>query len=153
MRKRIVLIFLSFFCISMCTYGIDAWIRINQLGYLPGAQKKVTLISESELTIKQFTIYDALTNQELGTFNSVISHGEFENFKSTYTLDFSSFKLQGAFYIKADLIYSPTIYINKNVNVRLFLISNLRKFFIDCFEILIQRCIRIRACFYIPTII
>jgi len=115
MRKRIVLIFLSFFCISMCTYGIDAWIRINQLGYLPGAQKKATLISESELTIKQFTIYDALTNQELGTFNSVISHGEFENFKSTYTLDFSSFKLQGAFYIKADLIYSPTIYINKNI--------------------------------------
>ena len=114
MRKRMVLIFLSFFCISMCTYGIDAWIRINQLGYLPNDQKKATLISESEITIKQFTIYDALTNQELGSFKSVISHGEFENFKSTYTLDFSSFKLQGAFYIKADFIYSPTIYINKN---------------------------------------
>ena len=51
-----------------------------------------------------------------------------------------------------DLV-SYLIYINKNVNVRLFLISNLRKFFTDCFEILIQRCIRIRACFYIPTII
>jgi endoglucanase len=115
MRKRIVLVFLSFFCISMCTYGIDAWIRINQLGYLPNAQKKAVLISESPLAIKQFAIYDALTNQELGTFKTVTSRGEFENFKSTYILDFSSFKLQGAYYIKADLIYSPTIYINKNI--------------------------------------
>ena len=45
------------------------------------------------------------------------------------------------------------IYINKNVNVRLFKILNLRKLFTDCFEILTQRRIRIRACFYIPTII
>jgi hypothetical protein len=28
----------------------------------------------------------------------------------------------------------------------------LRKFFTDCFEILTQRCIRIRACFYIPIL-
>lgn len=99
----------------MFTYGIDAWIRINQLGYLPNAQKKAVLISESALTITQFAIYDALTNQELESFKTVISQGEFENFKNTYILDFSSFKLQGAFYIKADLIYSPTIYINKNI--------------------------------------
>ena len=115
MRKWIVLVFLSFFCISMCTYGIDAWIRINQLGYLPNAQKKAILISQSALTVKQFSIYDALTNQELGTFKTVTSKGEFENFKSTYILDFSSFNLQGAYYLKADLIYSPTIYINKNI--------------------------------------
>ena len=115
MRKRIVLVFLSFFCISMCTYGIDAWIRINQLGYLPNAQKKAILISQSALAIKQFSIYDALTNQELGTFKTVTSKGEFENFKNTYILDFSSFNLQGAYYLKADLIYSPTIYINKNI--------------------------------------
>lgn len=87
MRKRIVLLFLSFFCISMCTYGIDAWIRINQLGYLPNAQKKAVLISKSPLAIKQFAIYDALTNQELGTFKTVTSRGEFENFKNTSGAD------------------------------------------------------------------
>jgi hypothetical protein len=47
---------------------------------------------------------------------------------------------------------SIVIYINKNVNVRLFKVLNLRKFFTDCFEILIQRCIRICACFYIPIL-
>ncbi|MDP4239515.1 MAG: glycoside hydrolase family 9 protein [Bacteroidota bacterium] len=115
MFKRIVLIFLSTFCISMFTYGIDAWIRINQLGYLPASQKKAILLSEAVQSIKQFSIHDALTNQELGTFSTVTSFGEFQTFKSTYILDFSSFKQQGAFYIKAGLIYSPTIFINKNV--------------------------------------
>jgi len=115
MRKRIALAFLYTFCISMSTYGIDAWIRINQLGYLPNSQKKAILISETTLQINRFSIHDALTNEELGTFAAVSSFGEFQSFKSTYTLDFSSFKQQGAFYIKAGLIYSPTIFINKNV--------------------------------------
>jgi hypothetical protein len=44
------------------------------------------------------------------------------------------------------------IYVNINVNVRLFNILNLRKFFTDCFEILTQRCIRIRTCFYVPIL-
>jgi hypothetical protein len=39
------------------------------------------------------------------------------------------------------------IYINKNLNVRLFKILNIRKFFTDCFEILTQRYIRICPCF------
>ncbi|MDR3652103.1 MAG: glycoside hydrolase family 9 protein [Paludibacter sp.] len=115
MFKRIVLVFFSIFCISLSTYGVDAWIRINQLGYLPNSLKRAVLISESPLTIKDFTLYDALTNQELGTFKTVTSRGEFENFNSTYILDFSSFKHQGAFYILAGSVYSPTIYINKYI--------------------------------------
>jgi hypothetical protein len=34
-----------------------------------------------------------------------------------------------------------------------FKILNPRKFFADCFEILTQRCIRIRACFYVPILV
>jgi hypothetical protein len=44
------------------------------------------------------------------------------------------------------------LYINKNVNVRLYRFLYLRKFFTDCFEILTQRCIRIRACSHIPIL-
>ena len=114
MRKRAFLLLLSIFCISMLTYGVDAWIRINQLGYLPNAQKKAILLSESLTQIKQFSIHDALTNEELGSFTAVTNKGLFESFQSSYILDFSSFRTEGAFYIKAGLIYSPTIYINKN---------------------------------------
>jgi len=115
MIKKLVLLILSVLCVSIYTYSIDAWIRINQLGYLPNAAKKAVLLSESDQDIKQFSIHDALTNEEMVVLNSVVSTGEFQSFKSTYILDFSKFKQEGAFYIKANLIYSPTIYINKNV--------------------------------------
>jgi len=114
MRKRIVSVFLLIFCFITFTYGIDAWIRINQLGYLPNAQKKAVLMSEAVLELKQFSIHDALTNKELAVFNTVTNWGIFQSCQSNYILDFSSFQLQGAFYIKAGLIYSPTIFINKN---------------------------------------
>ena len=42
------------------------------------------------------------------------------------------------------------IHINKNVNVRLYIVTNLRKFFTDRFEILTQRCIHTWECLYIP---
>lgn len=38
------------------------------------------------------------------------------------------------------------IYLNKNVNVRLFTIKYLEKFITECFEILTELC----ACFYVP---
>ena len=85
MRKRIILLLLSIFCISILTYGVDGWIRINQLGYLPTAKKKAVLISESLQEIKQFTIHDALTNEELGSFNAVTTKGEFQRYRM-YTL-------------------------------------------------------------------
>jgi hypothetical protein len=48
--------------------------------------------------------------------------------------------------------YILPIHINKNVNVRLFKILNLRLLFTDGFAILTQRCSRIHACFCIPII-
>jgi len=117
MRKRIVITFLAVFCINMLSFCNDGWIRINQLGYLPNAQKKVVLLCESPLQLNHFTLHDALTNELLVTLTSVTGSGEFQSYKSTFILDFSSFNLQGAFYIKAGLIYSPTIFINKNIYV------------------------------------
>jgi len=107
--------FLCVFCMNMLSFGIDGWIRINQLGYLPNAQKKAVLLSESPLKVNQFTLHDALTNEQIAVFTTVTSWGEFQSYKNTYSLDFSSFRLQGAFYIKAGLIYSPAIFINKNI--------------------------------------
>jgi peptidoglycan/xylan/chitin deacetylase (PgdA/CDA1 family) len=115
MKKKLFLSFLFIFCISMLSYGVDGWIRINQLGYLPNGSKKAVFISESPLQLKQFSIHDALTNEEIDVLTNITDKGQFQSFQSTYILDFSSFKQQGAFYIKAGLVYSPTIYINKNV--------------------------------------
>lgn len=115
MGKKLFFLLLSVFCISIPSYAIDGWIRINQLGYLPNASKRAVFISESPVQLNEFVICDALTNEEIETFTTITDKGAFQSFKNTYILDFSSFKLQGAFYLKAGLIYSPTVYINKNV--------------------------------------
>lgn len=115
MRKSLIFALFALLGINTSVYCIDAWIRINQLGYLPYGPKKAVFLSETPQKITRFGIYDVLTNEKLAELKTVTSRGEFLNFKSTYILDFSSFQLQGAFYIKADLVYSPNIYINKNI--------------------------------------
>ncbi len=103
--------------LSVWTFGADSWIRINQLGYLPNAEKKAILLSETALKIESFTIHDALTNEQCAIIHTVKSWGSFDKFNSTYILDFSSFKAEGAYYIKINNIYSPTLFINKNIFV------------------------------------
>ena len=115
MRKRIVFVFLLIYCFTTNIYSIDAWIRINQLGYLPNAPKKAILLSESAVNLKVFTLHDALTNKEIASFNTIINWGIFQSYQSVHILDFSSLKIQGSYYIKAGLVYSPIVYINSNV--------------------------------------
>lgn len=114
MIKRIIFTFLALTFAGIPVLAIDAWIRINQLGYLPDAPKKAVYISETTVTVKQFTIHDALTNKVLAELSTVEDRGSFLSYKSTYIFDFTQFKVNGAFYIKAGLVYSPTIFINKN---------------------------------------
>lgn len=115
MIKKIFLTCLLLLNSIFFTYAVDAWIRINQVGYMPDGEKKAVLISESALNIDNFTIHDVLTNEKLAELKTVYSFGKFDRFESAFVLDFSLFKTQGAFYIKAGQYYSPTIFINKNI--------------------------------------
>ena len=111
--KRLIVFFVLFnFCFQV--FSLDAFIRINQLGYTPNGIKKAIFISESKIAIKGFSIHDALTDEKLADFTSVVSNNAFEQFTSVYTLDFSGFRNEGAFYIKADYSFSPTVFIDKN---------------------------------------
>ena len=68
------------------------------------------------------------------------------NYCMLYILSFlSMFVISVTFVLPHTVI---VIYINKNVNVRLYITCNLWKFFTDRFEILTQRCIRIWECLY-----
>ena len=112
-RKQLILVSILFILIFQ-VFSLDTYIRINQLGYTPGGIKRAILLSESQLNIKSFSIYDALTDEKLADFTSVKLFGSFEQFASVYTLDFSNFRNEGAFFIKTDNCYSPTILIDKN---------------------------------------
>ncbi|MDD4198065.1 MAG: glycoside hydrolase family 9 protein [Paludibacter sp.] len=115
MIKKHLHFFLFLFLLSVQAFGAGSRIRINQLGYLPNGSKKAVLISESATNIQEFSILDALTNETYATLNTVQSWGSFDKFNSNFILDFSSFKQEGAFYIKVGDTYSPTVYIHQNI--------------------------------------
>ena len=76
-----------------------AWIRINQLGYLPHSVKVAVYISEKQEALTGFTLCDALTDKVLFTGKVRITTGEYWGMKTAARLDFSDFKLPGGYYI------------------------------------------------------
>lgn len=115
MIKKIFFTCLLLIINHFCLFALDTWIRINQLGYMPESQKKAVIVSQTPVKISYFTIHDVLTGKEVVRLNRIRDFGKFENFKNVYILDFSDLKLQGAFYIKAGIYYSPTIYISDKI--------------------------------------
>ncbi|NWF89009.1 MAG: glycoside hydrolase family 9 protein, partial [Ignavibacteriaceae bacterium] len=93
---------------------VRAWIRVNQLGYLPNDKKAAILLSEENITIKSFSIYNALTDELEYKSDEIIPYGNFGNFKSTFRLNFSNLREEGSYKIKIDSIESPVIRIFKN---------------------------------------
>jgi peptidoglycan/xylan/chitin deacetylase (PgdA/CDA1 family) len=114
MKKSLILLSL-FILLGSSASAAESWIRVNLLGYLPEGNKKALYISESELKISNFTIHDALTDEPLITLDAGESFGAFDRFNGNYELDFSTFKDEGAFYIKIGNTYSPILYINQNI--------------------------------------
>lgn len=115
MTKKIFFTFLLLLTDYLFAFGLDTWIRINQLGYAPEGIKKAVMLSSNSQKISYFTIHDALTDKEVARVTNISNFGSFENFRYSYILNFSSFKTPGAFYIKAGVYYSPTIYIGNNI--------------------------------------
>lgn len=115
MSKKLLLLIFGVTTLCFQVFSLDAFIRINQLGYTPSGLKRAILLSESNIRVTGFSIHDALTDEKLADFSSVKAYGNFEQFQAVYVLDFSNFKNEGAFYIKADHSFSPTIFIDKNI--------------------------------------
>lgn len=117
MKKIVFSLIALIVLINTPAFGIDAWIRINQLGYMPNDQKKAILISETPRNITSFQLLDALTYEKVAEYKTITEGGGFGQFVNSWILDFSGFKKQGAFFIQVGDVYSPTIYINKNIYV------------------------------------
>jgi len=64
MTKRVLLTSILLIVFLNSLPAIDAWIRINQLGYYPEGLKKAVFISTTEINFTKFTIHDVLTNEQ-----------------------------------------------------------------------------------------
>jgi peptidoglycan/xylan/chitin deacetylase (PgdA/CDA1 family) len=97
------------------TIQAQSWIRVNQLGYLPGDIKEAVLVSRDNIQPANFEIHEALTGKVLYSSDKIRSFGKYGSFSSTFRLDFTGFKTQASAYIKAGSAVSPVFRISDNV--------------------------------------
>jgi len=92
-----------------------AWIRINQLGYIPNGIKVATWCSKDSVQIKTFQLVDASTKKFVFTGTAGKPFGAYGPFKQTYRLNFTTFKKPGRYYLQVGGIKSPEFEISNDV--------------------------------------
>ncbi|MBQ9576949.1 MAG: glycoside hydrolase family 9 protein [Muribaculaceae bacterium] len=91
------------------------WIRINQLGYLPGATKVAVLMSEDKVAVSEFELVDAYTGKTAYRSAKATGKRPLGQMQSAWRLDFSDFNVEGAYRIVAAGVQSPVFPINNHV--------------------------------------
>lgn len=99
--KRFLFISLVVSLCALCA-NAGAWIRINQLGYLPKATKVAVLMSNDKVAVTSFQLVNATTGKTAYTSKAVKAAGALQYMKSTYRLNFSDFSKSGTYYIKVN---------------------------------------------------
>ncbi|WP_276496320.1 glycoside hydrolase family 9 protein [Pontibacter litorisediminis] len=113
--KKLLLLLLVLAC-SPTLLAQTAWVRINQLGYLPESRKVAVWASKEEgKRVKKFRLRDARTHKVVYRSKQLENHGAYAAFGSTTRLDFSGFSQEGSYYIEAGAAKSPTFRIGSDV--------------------------------------
>lgn len=92
-----------------------AWIRINQLGYLPGGVKVAVWGGKGIAQPRTFQLVSAATGKVVFTGSTGTPFGAYGPFDQTCRLDFSAYSSPGKYYLKTDRITSPAFRIGDNV--------------------------------------
>lgn len=83
------------------------WIRINQLGYLPGGIKVAVFGTKEHLLPGVFQLIDSLSGKAVFTAHAGKDYGAYGPFTHTARLNFSPYKKNGTYRLKAGNAYSP----------------------------------------------
>ncbi|SIO47868.1 glycoside hydrolase family 9 protein [Chitinophaga niabensis] len=109
--KRCIFLLLIFFATSVQA----AYIRINQLGYLPAGIKVAVWGSLTDATLQSFELLDSASGKVVFKAAAGKAFGSYGPFKQSYRLDFSSFKTPGTYQLRTGNISSPYFRIARNV--------------------------------------
>ena len=93
MKKTAVAILLAI--LPVLAVKADSWIRINQLGYLPGSVKVAVYISQEPGAEKSFAVYDALTDRPVFSGTAEQYDGSVWGMASAARLDFTQVRQPG----------------------------------------------------------
>ena len=92
----------------------DAYIRVNQVGYLPDAWKVAVFCSLGPRAVKDFTVLDDGGRRVLGPARA-LETGRFGPCAATYRLDFSALRRPGRYTVRAGGVTSPVVRIGADV--------------------------------------
>lgn len=90
----------------------SSWIRVNQLGYLPGDVKTAVFAAKEVAEISSFDVFSAFSGERVLHSRDVEPYGAYGAFASTYRLNFSAVRETGLYYIEAGGTRSPEIKIH-----------------------------------------
>lgn len=93
----------------------QAWIRINQLGYLPQGIKVAVWGARQNQALQTFELVDARKNKVVYQGQAGEAFGAYGPFAQTYRLRFSAFKKPGRYYLQAGGVKSPEFSIGADV--------------------------------------
>ncbi|WP_249219743.1 glycoside hydrolase family 9 protein [Chitinophaga sp. HK235] len=93
----------------------SSWIRINQLGYLPGGIKVAVWGSKGTVVPSAFQLVDSASGSVVFSAGTGKAFGHYGPFNQTARLDFSTWKRSGTYYLKAGEAKSPYFRIAGNV--------------------------------------
>ena len=115
MKNLIVFALVTLLSFGCSEKAHQSYIRINQLGYQPGAIKVAVMGSKDQIDVNSFTLHDANTNNMVASFDNIESKGAYGPFETSFRLDFSDFQDTGSYYIKAKNKRSPVFRIDNDV--------------------------------------
>ncbi|WP_143304768.1 glycoside hydrolase family 9 protein [Chitinophaga vietnamensis] len=106
------------YCLLLVTARLsaqDAWIRINQLGYLPDGVKVAVLGAKGNTMAQQFQLIDSASGKVVFSAAASKDFGQYGPFAHTCRLNFSACKKEGTYYLKAGGTVSSVFRIAANV--------------------------------------
>lgn len=112
---RLLPLCLLFFAFSAKQENDSSWIRINQLGYLPGSIKVAVWCSKEETEIRNWELVDAITKKFVFSGTAGKAFGAYGPFKQTYRLNFTAFQNPGKYYLQVGKTKSPEFEIGDDV--------------------------------------
>lgn len=93
----------------------SAWIRINLLGYSPESRKVAVFGSKAIRNVKSFDLVNAETGKRVFTGKTSHSFGAYGPFNDTYRLDFSLYRKNGKYFLRASKVTSQVFKISNDV--------------------------------------
>lgn len=93
----------------------EAWIRVNQLGYLPSGIKVAVWGTKIGVVKEEFQVVDNTTQAAMFRGHVGQPYDSYGPFNQTYRLDFTGFAKPGTYYVRCGDVTSPVFRIANNI--------------------------------------